>query len=497
MSISVWDGKKAQELVDIENSRNFILNDIYRQLGGVQDLTSWKVIQSYIRAGVIKYNVLPGEQLNVDIDEVLTSSISGGGVTDVTIDKDTFLNNVDTQKSNYEFSYYDSNWHYENEIVTLVNFGISVTGTPTNSTKIYILRSATNQPFNVLGIDEDKPSLGSLNHCLTIQSDKIINLGCFDPPQYLFGVSAEVCENFGWESRGENAGMPAGTYYITLDHGCYAGTTAEDCVVRFTTTKRIPIGGGIRHSTIGGAQSNIANYKKSRVLAGKFITYDSDTLTILEDNLETTEGAAGTYLGTTTARNPEYKVGDYINFTDRHTYGTNRIRDSYILQWLNSDEAVFQWKRVNGNPFTRNLNQPVEGFLHRLDPELKKILVQVRKRVARSISDGYGYDDIVAYCFPASVTDVYGIVNNSIHEVSIDGSGDPVRTSAYSYWKDNNTDSTRIKYVSSTGSANQWWLSSCYPNFGDRARVVKSDGQLNYYNGAFNSGGIVPCLYIG
>ena len=284
---------------------------------------------------------------------------------------------------------------------------------------------------------------------------KVYSLLNFDPAMYLFAVTAEACTAFGWPSTG----MPAGTYNITLNHGAYNNSTSEDDTYEFTTTQIVPVGGGIRHTTMGQYRSG--GYAKTSVTGGTFTTYAADTYTTIETGLACTIGSSGTNLGTATAQDPSYKSGSYINFTQYQFYGCNRWSVSYIRQLLNSFDAVLSWKP--GTIWSRNLNITPEGFLHAVDPELVAVLGKVRKRYAMSVHWGYGYEDIEDYVTLATMLDVFGNLNNSIAEGPVTADGTVTRTTATSLWKDS-TAAERIKYDSGN-TARYWWLGSCDPGY--------------------------------
>ena len=360
---------------------------------------------------------------------------------------------------------------------------------PGDQVKVNI--SFVDKDFDVLGINEDAPYDPNLSNVLSIQAHNILAYGTipFDPPQYLFAVTAEACTFFGWNPA---VGMPAGTYNITLIHGANNGGTAEDGTFQFTTTQPIPVGGGIIHSYIGTYQSSASNYSKANVIAGTFSTYNSDTVATIETGLATTEGGGGTNLGTTTAFNPTYKSGDYINFTQCQKYGSSRWFTSFIRQYLNSDEETMTF--TPQTIWSRRIATLPEGFLHTIDPELKSVLVKVKTRYARRITDGYGYDDVEDYVKLATMLDVFESQNNGISEGPVDSEGTVKRTAAYTYWQERATNADRIKYHGTT--ARLWWLGSSSPTYASSERIVNSSGALDG-NVANSSRGLAPSLFIG
>lgn len=443
-------------------------------------LTTWAQIQAAVRQNRITRYLSAGDQMEVGGSVMVTAYTSGSGVTAASVDKDTFIRAASSSPGVHEFIYDGAAWHYGTNAVSLASYGVTVTGTPAADDAIVVTVTATEYDYNVMGIDEEVSVNADLSHVLSIQMDKVLSRINFDPPQYLYAVTAEA-----WPD-----GMPAGTYNITLDRGCYDGGTSEDGSYSFTTTKTIPVGGGIRHTSIGAYLQS--GYSVSHVTGGTFITYNSDTFTALESGIATVVGANGTNLGTATAHDPSYKSGDYINFTQRNAYGSNRWSTSYIRQLLNSDDAVLDWKP--GTIWSRNLNITPEGFLHTLDTELRAVLCKVRKRYALSIADGYGYEDVEDIVTLATMLDVFGSKNNSIAEGPVDASGDVKRITAYSFWRERSTDADRIKKLAET--AVYWWFSSVNPSHASSVRSVNASGALNYYD-AYLSFGVVPSLHIG
>lgn len=345
---------------------------------------------------------------------------------------------------------------------------------------------AVNCDFDVLGIDEDVPVNPALSHVLTIQAHQVLDYGSipFDPAQYLFAVTAEACAEYGWPATG----MPAGTYNIQIDHGSYSGGTTQDGTYQFTTTVEVPVGGGIRHTQIGVYRSD-SDYNKENLLAGTFTTYSADRTTTLESGLETTEGTDGTSLGTTTANSPEYKVGNFINFSQLQAHGNGRWSTSFLRQYLNSDEATMTF--TPATIWSRPMTTLPEGFLHKLPAELKAVLGKVRKRYALSTADGYGYEDVEDAINLVTMLDIDVGKNNNISEGPVDGDGAVTRTTAYSHWV-GATNADRIKYQGST--PRYWWLGSSLPS-NVFERYVNTSGARNY-NDANSTYGVVPSLHI-
>lgn len=352
--------------------------------------------------------------------------------------------------------------------------------------------------YDVLGIDEDCPVNSALSHTLTIQQHAINNVYITDPRQYLYVVTADVWPN----------GMPAGTYTITLKNAGPSGDlTLPDGTYQMTTTKTIPVGGGIRHAILkenNGTTSEtgvgIGDLNTSTtpdvITTGVWITYDSDTVTVLE-NLTCSLGTGGTSLGTTTNSDPSFKIGACMNFAPRQQFGTNRFSKTMLFQWLNSDDALYSWTppTIWSRKDTR-YDGTIPGFLYSLDPDLRKSLVKVRKKLMVPTCDGGGYELVEGYAFLLLETELNGQAKGDVYEGGSDENGVRVHDGPYSYWAGASYDD-RVKYLSSTGEAMIWTLGTATNSeYSASQRMVQKNGTLNTVRPRTGEG-IVPVLCIG
>lgn len=465
------------------DTQNAILARMAEKMGAFEKPTSFKGIQAFLRNGLIRHVLDESDQIQAALDINVSTEIHGTGVTAATVDKDKFLSVAGSHTHIHEFAYDGAAWQHNGEVVELGDYGITITGDPASGDAVVCHISSGAVDFDIMGFDEDCPVDSTKQHTLSLLATNCIENMVFDPSQYLYAVTKES-----WPD-----GLPAGTYSVTLDHGAYNGATSQDGTYKFTTTQTIPVGGGIRHTQIGVYQSD-GQYTKEKLLAGTFTTYDADRLTTLETGLVTSEVTEEdtdvVNLGTTTASNPQYKVGDYINFSQRQAYGSGRWKTSWIRQLLNCRDKVLNF--VPGTIWSRPASATVEGFLHRLDPELVAVLGKHRIRYALGVADGYGYEDLEDYVSLATMTDIDLGSNNGIKETAVDAEGNLMRQGAYSFWEGKGQ-ADRIKYLSS--AARNWWLASVYPPYANYARSVYPSGAL-YSLSAYNAHGCVPRLTI-
>lgn len=323
----------------------------------------------------------------------------------------------------------------------------------------------TNRDWDVQGIDEACPVDPNKTHTLDILAHPILSSVPFDPPQYLNAVTAEA-----WPD-----GMPAGTYNFG-----YRTSASAITYWKFTTTKVVPVGGGIRVSAAPSASA-------------KVITYAADTFTELESDLalsEASDAADGTPLGVTSDITRSYIDGDAMNFVRRSLNGSNRWRYGFMRQYLHSDEETMTW--TPGTIWSRRPSTLPAGFLYTLDPALKSVLGRVRVRYAIPDCDGGGYEDLEDLVTLQTMLDMGYGNNGSVVEGPVDASGVVKRTTAYSLWRDA-AQADKIKYNGS--SASNWWLSSANPPYAYDERHVFISGALNSQY-ADRPYGVVPSLHI-
>lgn len=450
---------------------------------GAYDLPrSWQELQMRIQSGTVRQICPVGTKLQVDKESGVSATVHGS-ITGATVNEDTFIEAIGhSGTAAYEFIYDGSAWHHNGEDVELANYGIAVTGTPAADDTVVVHVQASKVEFDVVDIDYDVPVNDALEHTLALWTSDLLLYGSipFCSPQKLVSV---------------REALPAGTYNITLDHGCYDGTTVEDSTYQFTTTREIPAGGGIRHTTMGEWLSS--GYGISRVTGGTFITYDASG-NMIEQGLACTEGTDGTSIGTATASNPAYRVTDNVNFTQRQIYGSNRNIHSANRKWLNSDAPgaasgqIASWWTAS-DEFDMPVRSTLPGFLHGLDPAFRAIIQKVRKRTAKGIADGYGYEDTEELIFEPSMTELGYGKNNNISETAAKADGTLKTELAWDMFIGASNDD-RIRYQG--GVARYYWLRSPHPSYASNERLVYPSGALSD-SVAYNTNGVSAGLCLG
>lgn len=479
--VNLISEETGQQIADALFQSADAMGRIANKLGAYDLPTSWPELQAYIKTGRIGEICPVGTRLQVD-KESGVSATAHGSITPSVVE-DTFIEAIGhAGTAAYEFIYDGSMWHHNGAEVELINYGITYTGAAAADDTIVIHVMADKVDFTVVANDYDVPANGEVKHTLALCTTDLLLYGSipFCQPQKLVSV---------------REALPADTYNITLDHGCYDGSTTEDGTYQFTTTQTIPAGGGIKHTTIGAWLSS--GYGKSHITGGTFTTYDASG-NVIESGLVCTEGSGGTSLGTATASNPTYRATDYINFTQRNAYGSNRNAHSAIKKWLESDapgaasgQTASWW--TPSDEFDMPVKSTLPGFLHGLDPAFRAIIQPVRKRTAKSIADGYSYEDTVETVFEPSMTELGWGKNNNVSETAANADGTIKTEAAWDLYV-GATNADRIKTLN--GTARYYWFRSPAPSHADHERLVYPDGSLGS-NDAYSAGGVSGGLCIG
>ncbi len=472
------------------NASNEILTEILHALGGQMQPKNAKQIQAKTRLGTIGAWMQPGDLIGVSKETGISVTVTGS-VTAATVDENTFISKIGhSDMGAYEFTFDGSAWQLDGNAVEITAYGITITGTPAANDAVVVHVQASEIILETLGIDKDVPINAGLKHSISFLTQDVQHYGAFArcAPQALVAIrAAEFSDGIAANTR----------VYVHGVNCCYDGTSKQDGDYGFTPTKAIPVGGKIRHTTLGKYESTAANYTKAAILAGTFTTYDADGA-VLEEGLETTEGTTGTLLGTVTASNPTYRTSENCNFTQRNMYGSNRAIHAAHKKWMESDAAgaasgaVASWWTPS-DIFDMPIKSTMPGWLHGLDPEFRECLATVYKRTALSVADGYGYEDTEELVWAPSMTEMGFGTNNNVVETSPKGiNGDPNFTGAYDLYS-NAGDADRIKYISDV--ARYYFLRSPSPSYANSVRRVTTSGSLSYYD-ASNSYGAVAGVSI-
>ena len=252
-------------------------------------------------------------------------------------------------------------------------------------------------------------------------------------------------------------GLAAGNYKFLCN-----GTTYY-----FTLATAIPAGGQLMATT------------------STFTTYQSQdsTSSLVSGTVSKTQIAGATSLGTTGS-------GD-LNHWDRANYGSNNLKESALLWWLNTDAAA-NTLVPRTNKFSRAYKYGVAGFLNGLDPAFLACVADTVWKCATNqvyeapasmggtVATSTAYTITAKFCL-ASRKEIFG-----------DSDGTPDGSTQFDLYV-GATATDRKKYYN--GSVRHWWLRSTLPGYAGGVRSVYTYGSI-YDDFAYNNYGVVPACKI-
>lgn len=469
MGVSIVEGAKMER---IANAMEIMA---IAQAGGIDNEIGFDGMVRLIGSGLGKRVAPVGTPFNINKETGVSVSFTGSSITNVTVNEEVFINaEHEAGVAAYEFVFDGNAWHKaEGEVVELALYGIVVTGTPAVDDTIVIHETASVIPSSTLDHDYDTPVDPTVKHTMTIGMNNCFEDRQFDAPEALIACP-----------EGLTVGQQ---YYITCLNAAYNGSTTEDGDFGFVPGDYAANVRYIRHNAMGGYRST---YSKATVLAGKFIFYGADFAELGQvETIEVSGESRGTSLGTTTACDPTKIVGEHVNFTQRNAYGSNDYETSNIRQYLNSVGTGW-WRQQTQFDFPPASVATLKGLLTGVDPKLRAHMKTVKKRYAKSISDGYGYADVEDKVFLLSQTEVNLGTNNNIYETSL-GMNNTLKTVPYAFYTGAvNADRIKLK----NGSPRYWWLRGTYPSYGYNVRYVNTSGALSDSNAHISIGLVAACV---
>ena len=267
--------------------------------------------------------------------------------------------------------------------------------------------------WNVIALDHPlmTPVDTDYTHTLALQPQDCLFNAQFSAPQAIYGSTEELA---------------IGTHVFILNGVKY----------QVTTTVAMPANGVL----VGGGWTGY--------IPSTMTVYGADRVTVLESGLSITVSTEDVTLA---------EVNNHV----RCRYGSNNPVDNAMRQFLNSNEAVFNWE-PQGLYDRPSSYAGTGGFLYQLDPELVAVLGEVENKVALASYDGGGQVTVQDKAFLLSRV-----------EVGFGTEGVTTDESVYEFY-DGATNAERIKLLS--GSPRYWWLRSPYVSYTNTVRLVGTSG---------------------
>lgn len=293
--------------------------------------------------------------------------------------------------------------------------------------------------FDVVAHDHHKNPNDETAHTMTLMMHDVITGSEFDAAEWM------------WTNTKKE--LSATTFYFSTNFSTYTNNSTENTTLKGTTTKAIPVGGGIRHATMGMQHNTYSSTNLLQTNGGLFTTYDADG-NVIEKDIKCYQSSGTTSLGTI-SNFQKYIYNSYGTFNSsvRQQYGSSNWKESNIRQWLNAEKSTDWWEKqtlFDCKPASTNK----KGFLANLDPEFVAVIGPVENITARNSdfeADGIlgGSYTTLDKMFLPSITEIGGGDNNGVAEGSV-----------MSYYNEaTSTDLIKYSYSDTTRSTS-WTLRS-------------------------------------
>ncbi len=402
---------------------------------------SWAGVQYLVRQGKGATAFPVGTQLRTRKETSMSAALgTHTGITAVSVNEETFLGHEGRIGNGiHEFHYDGAAWIYENQPVTLSDFGITVTGTAKNGDQVIVTEAFTEILWDVV---EHKTVNGSPRMVLLMHN-------CW------YNRPFDAIEALYYAEEG----LTAGTYHFTIQN--WDATYGGNKTYQFTLTEAVPAGGHI-----------LLDWPYNQQLLGRSVrTYASKTATTQIEAAVLSEGSDGTDLGTTDGNSTN------LNHIHRARYGSNNYKESAIRQWLNSAAAAGGWWESQTIFDLRSTYAGEAGFLHGMDSDFLDVVQESTVKCGTNNTwELPGWTKNAAY----TVQEKFYLPSRP--EVGL-GDESMDQGSVWSFY-DGAADTDRIKRDFGS-TARYWWLRSPYPSNANNVRNVTSSGALNGSN-AYN-----------
>ena len=457
------------------------------ELGGKSVIANWDVLMDMVQAGTSTDLISAGDTVPINwIKTVLGTTTSGLTVT--CSDPDAFINGVgEAEAKDYLFVYDGTDWTYNGDAITLNDFGLSVSGTPTAGEVMNIKTTVDEKSYTF--VDYDAPDVVDANvtHNWMLEQTYAPDTKAYCTYQALFAIY-------------QGKRLPVGNYHLrnySYRSGFYVdmylSVTSEigsdDYIVQASST-------GYTSQTI----TNADNVTKTSVYGIKGLTptiYGTRTAASGAVAIAYTPASGVTYTELTDLNiDPNDPVVFVSNGVfDKCALGSNTWEYSNMSEWLNDDTAAKAsvepiWMLYV--PAAYNLGA---GFLYGIDPRVKKY---IQTRAVKWIS-GYGNDDFTRGTLYTTQQKVFLL---SMKEMSFSLQTDEgVITDLYGSYTNNTLTNdpvaARAKYNKAGGTLNNYrWGRSALSGYAVSSRGVTSAGSGSSH-GAYDAYYYAPAFIIG
>lgn len=464
------------------------LQDEIDEIGGSERIKNLEALGNLILSGDSPDYIKAGDSILFNWVKTVIGSTTHG-LTVTCSDADKFINGVgECEERDYLLVFNGTSWTYNEEVISLAEWGLSVTGTPQTGEVMTINVTVDPVEHVFTGYDDMVPHDPSVPHNWVMEQKYAPTTKILDAEEALFTVY-------------EGKTIPAGNYHLRK----YCVRSGFNIDMYFTLA-----------SAMGNADNKVQACYSDRLSGQTIVNADGVEKTGVYIITKFTPKIYGTGASAGSAVNIAYSPASGVSYTelaslnvdeedpvihighnqsyDKSVLGNNNWDLSTLSQWLNDDTMGDNYVPSHLNDVACSYNRS-KGYLWGLDPRVKALMLDADiKCIAGYGDEGYTQGQIY--------TTTKKVFLLSMKEMSFNiATEEGNATDLYSEYTEgvlhNNACEGRAKYNKAGGTlnSNRWSRSANSSNANVSFRVFSTGAYYNDY--AYNAYYFAPAFIIG
>ena len=435
------------------------------ELGGSEIFSDWEALGNLILSGDPDNIISAGDTVDVNWNKTVLGTTTNG-LTVTCTDRDKFVTGVgEAEAKDYLFVYNGSAWTYNEEAISLTDFGLSVSGTPATGEVMTISTTVDTVEYTFTSKDTVDVTDANVPHNWLLEQTYAPDTKAYDAIEacmLLAQGKTLAAGDYYWTAHLQGSDS-AQTRYFTIA----ADITATDEDIQFAPTST--------NWTSPYVPTSMTPYYKGQTTAlGSAISLSATAIEGAVD-VSTIDGV--------TVHDSTYQMA----------FGSNCWANSNIRQWLNDDTTgTFTAKSAWDRPSAYNFGA---GFLYAIDPRVKALMQTAEVKWTA----GYNAEGFTQGTTYTAEDKVFLL---SMKEMSFDiNTSEGAATTLYSEYTNNTLTNSAIaqrsKYNKAGGTKNsyRWSRSAGVPGAGSARNVTAAgSNDSSYANHAIY---VAPAFCIG
>ena len=444
------------------------------ELGGKHVVANWDVFGGKIADGTSEEIVKPGDMANVNwIASVLGTTTRG--LTVACSDIWAFAKAVgEAEAKDYLFVYNGSAWTYNEEVVDLADYALTVTGTPSTGEVMDVKTTVNSRSFTFVSYDTVEAADETVEHNWCVEQTYAPDAKAYCTYQALFAVY-----------KGKR--IPVGYYH--LRNYCYRSSFSVDMYLNVTEeigSDEYIVQARSNGYTNGQTITNADGVSKTGVAVISGLTpqiYGTRTKASGAVSIAYTPESGVSYTELTDLNTNENDPVVFVSngVFDKCVYGNNCWENSNMSEWLNDDPSAKTEIEPIWMLYVPAAYNLTAGYLYGIDPRAYALIQEAKVKWV----SGYGNDD---YTQGQTYETEQKVFLLSMKEMSFNlQTTEGEVTQLYSEYTDgvltNDPVIDRAKYNRAGGTINTYrWSRSGYSSDARFARLVTATGTSGNYS---------------